>query len=111
MSTPSLAAMDSSPAETFTASRWTRGNFFFPTKLVVSPQRVARVKSRLFGSNEESIPMSKVASVHINTGVFWSEIIVESTGGTDPIASHGHRKRDARRIRDLIEAYQVQARG
>jgi len=103
--------MDSSPAETFTASRWTKGNFFFPTKLIVSPQRVARVKSRLFGSNEESIPMSKVASVHINTGVFWSEIIVESTGGTDPITSHGHRKRDARRIRDLIEAYQVQARG
>ena len=111
MSTPSLAAMDSSPAETFTASRWTKGNFFFPTKLVVSPQRVARVKSRLFGSNEESIPMSKVASVHINTGVFWSEIIVESTGGTDPIASHGHRKKDAKRIRDLIETYQVQARG
>ena len=111
MSTPSLAAMDSSPAETFTASRWTKGNFFFPTKLIVSPQRVARVKSRLFGSNEESIPMSKVASVHINTGVFWSEIIVESTGGTDPITSHGHRKRDARRIRDLIEAYQAQARG
>jgi hypothetical protein len=111
MSTPSLAAMDSSPAETFTASRWTKGNFFFPTKLVVSPQRVARVKSRLFGSNEESIPMSKVASVHINTGVFWSEIIVESTGGTDPITSHGHRKKDARRIRDLIETYQVHARG
>lgn len=111
MSTPSLAAMDSSPAETFTASRWTKGNFFFPTKLVVSPQRVARVKSRLFGSNEESIPMSKVASVHINTGVFWSEIIVESSGGTDPITSHGHRKKDARRIRDLIETYQVQARG
>ena len=103
--------MDSSPAETFAASRWTKGNFFFPTKLIVSPQRVARVKSRLFGSNEESIPMSKVASVHINTGVFWSEIIVESTGGTDPITGHGHRKRDARRIRDLIEAYQVQARG
>jgi hypothetical protein len=111
MSTSSLAAMDSSPAETFTASRWTKGNFFFPTRLIVSPQRVARVKSRLLGSNEESIPMSKVASVHINTGVFWSEIIVESTGGTDPITSHGHRKKDARRIRDLIETYQVQARG
>ena len=84
--------MDSSPAETFTASRWTQGNFFFPTRLVISPQRVARVKSRLFGSNEESIAMSKIASVHIYTGVFWSEIVIESTGGTDPITSHGHRK-------------------
>jgi hypothetical protein len=103
--------MDSSPAESFTASRWTQGNFLFPTKLVVSPQRVSRVKSRLFGSNEESIAMSKIASVHISTGVVWSEIVIESTGGTDPITSHGHRKKDAQRIRDLIEMYQAQARG
>ena len=33
--------MDSSPAETFPASRWTQGNFFFPTRLIVSPQRVS----------------------------------------------------------------------
>ncbi len=106
MADAALNAMDSSPAETFSASRWTQGNFFFPTKIVVSPQRVIRTKSRLFGSNEESIPISKVASVHIKTGVFWSEIVIESTGGTDPITSHGHRKADAKRIRDLIEGYQ-----
>ncbi len=110
MASPDLTAMDSSPAETYTASRWTQGNFFFPTKIIVSPQRVIRMKSRLFGSNEESIPISKVASVHIKTGVFWSEIVIESTGGTDPITSHGHRKGDAQRIRDLIEGYQAQAK-
>jgi hypothetical protein len=110
METPATASMDSSPAETFSASRWTQGNFLFPTKLVVSPQRVSRVKSRFFGSNEESIAMSKVASVHISTGVLWAEIRIESTGGTDPITSHGHRKGDAQRIRDLIERYQAQAR-
>jgi len=110
MASADLNAMDSSPAETFAASRWTRGNFFFPTRIVVSPQRVIRTKSRLFGSNEESIPISKVASVHISTGVFWAEIVIESTGGTDPITSHGHRKADAQRIRDLIETYQLQAR-
>ena len=102
--------MDSSPAETFAASRWTKGNFFFPTRIVISPQRVSRIKSRLLGSNEESIGMSKVASVHISTGVFWSEIVIESTGGTDPITSHGHRKADAQRVRKLIEMYQAQAR-
>jgi hypothetical protein len=93
--------------ETFTASRWTKGNFFFPTRLVISSQRVSRVKPRLFGSNEESIAMSKVASVHISTGVFWSDIRIESTGGTDPVVSHGHRKADAQRIRDLIESHQA----
>ena len=110
MATSPINTPDSSPAETFSASRWTQGNFLFPTKLVISPQRVSRVKSRLFGSNEESIAMSKVASVHISTGVFWAEIVIESTGGTDPITSHGHRKKDAQHIRDLIEQYQAQSR-
>ena len=107
--TPSTTA-SGGPADTFTASRWTHGNFLFPTRLIISPQRVSRVKSRFFGSNEESIAISKVASVHISTGVFWSEIVIESTGGTDPITSHGHRKADAQRIRELIEAYQARGR-
>ena len=97
-------------AEVFAASRWTQGNFLFPTRLVVSPIRVSRVKLRWFGSNDESIAMSKIASVHISTGMLWAEIRIESTGGTDPITSHGHRKGDAQRIRDLIETYQAQAR-
>jgi hypothetical protein len=107
--TPAIPPADSR-GETFSASRWTQGNFFFPTRIVVTPLRVSRAKSRLFGSNEESIAMSKVASVHISTGVLWSEIRIESTGGTDPITSHGHRKADAQRIRGLIESYQGPAR-
>jgi hypothetical protein len=64
----------------------------------------------LFGSTEESISISQVASVRITTGMFWSDIVIDSSGGSDPITSHGHRKADALRIRDLIETYQVQAR-
>ncbi|MFZ0798542.1 MAG: hypothetical protein WCA13_18365 [Terriglobales bacterium] len=96
--------------ETFSASRWTRGNLWFPTRIVVSPLRVSRVKRRLFGSNEESISISQVASVKISTGIFWSNIVIESTGGTDPITSHGHRKADAVRIRDLVENFQAARR-
>jgi len=92
--------------DTFTASRWTRGNLFFPTRIVVDPQHVSRIKPRMFGSNEESIGIAQVASVHISTGLIWSDIVIESSGGTDPITSHGHRKRDAQRIRELIEGYQ-----
>ncbi|MGB9203543.1 MAG: hypothetical protein WCB94_06145 [Terriglobales bacterium] len=98
------------PEETFTASRWTRGNLFFPTRIVVSPLRVSRVKRRLFGSSEESISMGQVASVKISTGMIWSDIVIESTGGTDPITSHGHRKTDAVRIRDLVESFQAARR-
>ena len=95
------------PADTFSASRWTRGNLFFPTRIVVNPLRVSRVKMRLFGSNEESISIAQVASVKISTGILWSNIVIESTGGTDPITSHGHRKADALRIRDLVETFQA----
>jgi len=90
----------------FTASRWTSGNLIFPVHIEITPQRVSRIKTRLLGSDEESMAMSKVASISISTGLIWSQIRIESSGGTDPIVSHGHRKADARRIRDLIEQFQ-----
>jgi hypothetical protein len=96
--------------ETFTASRLTRGNLWFPTRIVVGPLRVSRVRRRLFGGTEESISISQVASVKISTGILWSDIVIESTGGTDPITSHGHRKADALRIRDLVEGFQAARR-
>jgi hypothetical protein len=96
------------PTETFKASRWTTGNLFFPTIIEVSEKAVVRRKRRFFGMDEISISISKVASVHINTGFIWSSIVIESSGGSDPLTSHGHTKEDARRIRDLIESYQAQ---
>ncbi|MGD0169982.1 MAG: hypothetical protein ABSE54_09700 [Smithella sp.] len=90
----------------FTASRLTSGNRIFPVRIEVNQSRVTRIKPRLFGSNEESIAVAKVASVNIQTGLIWSEIRIDSTGGSNPIVSHGHRKDDARAIRDLIERFQ-----
>jgi rfaE bifunctional protein nucleotidyltransferase chain/domain len=101
--------IESMPAETFQASRWTRGNFLFPTVIEVSDKSVVRRKRSWFRLDEMSVGILKVASVHIKTGFFWAEILIESSGGTDPIASHGHRKDDARRIKELIETYQQQA--
>jgi hypothetical protein len=95
--------------ESFAASRWTRGNRIFPTRIVVTLLHVSRVKPRFFGSTEESIAINQVASVQIKTGIIWSEIRIDSTGGADPITSHGHRKQDAIRIRELIETYQARA--
>ncbi len=96
--------------ETFIASRWTKGNLVFPIRIVVNSLHVSKVKPRLFGANEESIAIAQVASVNISTGVLWSNIRIDSAGGTNPITSHGHRKADAQRIRDLIEAYQAAPR-
>ena len=45
--------------------------------------------------------------MQISTGMIWSNIRIDSSGGTAPITSHGHRKADALRIRELIESYQA----
>ncbi len=92
--------------ESFSASRLTRGNRIFPTRIEVSPDRVTRIQPRFFGSTEESIAIPNVASVQIATGVLFSDIRIDSSGGANPIVSHGHTKGDARRIRELIEQYQ-----
>ena len=94
----------------FTASRLTSGNRLFPVRIEINQNRVTRIKPRLFGSNEESIPISKVASVNIQTGMIWSDIRIDSAGGSNPIVSHGHSKEDARAIRDLIERFQQSLR-
>jgi hypothetical protein len=93
-------------SEIFKASHWTSGNFLFPTIIELTDTSVIRRKRSWFRKDEMSISISKVASVHIHTGVFWADILIESTGGSDPMKSHGHRKADAIRIRDMIQAVQ-----
>ena len=97
--------------ERFQASRWTKGNFIFPTIIEIDDKSVVRRKRHWFNLDEITINLSRVASVHIKTGLIWSDILIESSGGTDPLASHGHSKRDARRIKDLIEEYQATTAG
>lgn len=93
-------------SEKFQASRWTAGNHLFPTIIEVTDRAVIRHKRSFFSKDEMSISITKVASVHIKTGIVWADILIESTGGTDPVASHGHRKADAQRIRALVEEAQ-----
>ena len=93
-------------SELFKASRWTHGNHLFPTIIEVTDKAVTRRKRSWFSTDEISISITKVASVHIKTGMIWSDILIESTGGSDPFASHGHTKADARRIRELVQVAQ-----
>ncbi len=94
------------PGEIFQASRWTRGNHLFPTVIEVTDKAVVRRKRSWFSRDEISMSIFKVASVHIKTGAFWSDVLIESSGGTDPLTSHGHTKGDAQRMKQLIEEHQ-----
>jgi hypothetical protein len=91
----------------FTASRLTSGNAIFPTRIEVSSESVARIKPRWIGGSEASMPIAKIASVSISTGLIFSSIRIESSGGATPIISDGHYKSDALAIRDLIHEYQA----
>ena len=92
--------------ESFQASRLTRGNRLFPTIIEISDKAVTRRKRSWFSRDEISVSITKVASVHIRTGMLWSEVLIESSGGSDPLSSRGHSKGDARRIKELIEQHQ-----
>ena len=94
-------------AETFVTSRLTQGNRLFRTRIIVSDQSVMLRKRSWFSVSEESIHIRNVASVNITTGLIWSVVRIESSGGSDPITSNGHTKGDARRIKELIELLQA----
>jgi hypothetical protein len=93
--------------DVFRASRLSRGNHLFPTQVAISPTSVVQYKPRWFGKQEQTIHMAHVASVNIDTGVLLSNVLIETSGGSDPITCHGHRKADAVRMKQLIERYQT----
>jgi len=93
--------------DVFRASRLSSGNHLFPTQVLITPTAVVQYTPRWFGRREETIHMAHIASVKIETGMLLSDVFIETSGGTDPIACHGHRKADAGRMKDLIERYQT----
>ncbi len=51
--------------------------------------------------------MAHVSSVSIDTGLLFSDVIIETTGGAGSIRCRGHRKGDAVRMKQLIEQHQT----
>jgi hypothetical protein len=92
--------------DVFRASRWTRGNHLFPTQVAITPTSVVQHTPRWIGKQEESIHIAHVASVKIDTHLIFSDVIIETSGGSDPIVCHGHPKADAVQIKMLIERHQ-----
>ena len=90
----------------FRASRFSQGNFFFPTQVAVTPGSVVHFTPSLIGGTEHSMHIAHVASVLIDRKLFFSNVLIESSGGTSPVRCHGHRKQDAIEMKQLIEQYQ-----
>jgi hypothetical protein len=95
----------------FRASRWSRGNHLFPTQVAITPTTIVHYTPQWIGRREHSIHMAHVASVEIDTNLFFSNVVIETSGGSEPVRCHGHRKRDAVDMKRLINQYQTQYYG
>ena len=92
----------------FKASRLSSGNRLFPTQVLITPTSVVHYTASWIGKEEKTIHMAHVASVNIDTGFLFSDVLIETSGGTHPIACHGHHKGDAVRMKALIERHQTE---
>ena len=90
----------------FRASRFSRGNFLMPTQVAITPTSVVHYKPEVFGGRELSIHIAHVASVMIDRNLVFSNVVIESSGGTGAVRCHGHRKADAIEMKRLIEQFQ-----
>lgn len=87
---------------TYVASRISGdNNSIFPDRLEIDAVNVTHYKGTIVGYRESVMARANVASVHIRSGLFFADIIIESTGGLTIIA-HGFHKRDAREVFNLL---------
>jgi hypothetical protein len=94
----------------FRASRMTSGNLLFPVQVAVFADHVARHKPRFFGHTEDSISTDHIASVKVQAGVVFADVVIDTTGGSPPVVVHGLWKKDAEELSRLIGAAQAARR-
>jgi hypothetical protein len=92
----------------FRASRWSRGNRLLPAQVAITPEAITLYQPQWIGKLEESIHMTHVASIKIDTNLIFSDVFIETTGGRNPIICHGHTKGDAVKMKQVIEQFQSQ---
>lgn len=87
---------------TFVASRIAgNDNVVFPDRLEIDAVNVTYYKGTIIGYRSMVIARVNIASVYIGSGLFFADIVIETTGGKQVRAS-GFKKNDARTIVALL---------
>lgn len=89
------------------ASRMTSGNVVFPVQVAVFPDHVARYKPSLLGHTEDSITLRQIASVKVQAGPVFADVVIDTAGGSPPVVVHGLWKKDAVALSGAIAAAQA----
>jgi hypothetical protein len=94
--------MPTSPV--YSASRLTSGNFIFRDRIRLEPDKVVFVKKHLIGGEEHSIAYEQLASISINRGFLFADLLFETTGGSEPVYLNGMWNGTAERAKNDLEA-------
>ena len=96
--------MSQPPLRVYSSSRFTKGNFLFPDRCRLEPDRVVFEKRHLVGGEEESILYEQISSVSVNSGWFFADLLFETTGGSQPVFLNGLWKGSAARAKAELMA-------
>ncbi|GEM_PF-2771282 len=96
--------MDSSTSPTYASSRWTRGNFWFPDRVTLRDDAVVFRKRRLIGGDEESIRYEQISSVSVVRRLLFADLLLETTGGSEPVFLNGLWTGDAESAKRALDA-------
>jgi len=92
----------------FRTTRWMQ--LIFPQELIIDEAHVL-TRKRHFPAfwiiKEESIPLSKIASIQITRGLLFSLVVIENSGGPFPITIKGIPNRKALLIRRTLESHDL----
>lgn len=92
----------------FRASRFSSGNRLLPAQVIITRDSITLYKPQWIGKMEESVHLAHVSSIKIDTDLVFSDILIETTGGHNPIVYSGHTKGDAVKMKALIEQFQTE---
>ena len=87
----------------YRSSRLTKGNLFFPDRLVVYDDGIEFRKRGIIGGDEERIPFRQIASVSVRKGMLFADLMFETTGGTAPASLNGLWIGEAERAKADLE--------
>ena len=95
--------------QTYQSSRWTSGNFLYPDTITLAEDGIHFTKRRLFGSNEEHLNYRAVSSIKVSSSMFFANICIETSGGSQPVVVQGIGKKAAKEIREIVRQRQTPA--
>ena len=76
-------------SKVYQSSRCSFGNMIFPDRVHLEQDTVRFEKRHLIGGEEESIRYEQIASVSVQRGLFFADLLFETTGGSEPVFLNG----------------------